>query len=130
MFPTSSTLNNVQESTIGATNEDKSPVCEQGNSIDSIGVEVDVPSTVVAPTDAVQQSETGTIDRSRMSSATNSTVTTKYRVGHSSSAAKFDHIQVQPSDFKKIKLIGRGDVGRVYLVQNKKDDVLFAMKGS
>ena len=69
------------------------------------------------------------LDHPRLSSTTtNSTVTTKYRIGHSSSLAKLDHLQVEPQDFKKIQLIGRGDVGRVYLVENVKNDHLYAMK--
>jgi protein-serine/threonine kinase len=36
---------------------------------------------------------------------------------------------VSPSSFQKIKLLGKGDVGKVYLVREKKTDKLFAMKG-
>lgn len=35
-----------------------------------------------------------------------------------------------PSSFQKIKLLGRGDVGKVYLVREKKTEKLFAMKGT
>ena len=34
-----------------------------------------------------------------------------------------------PSSFQKIKMLGRGDVGKVYLVREKKSGKLFAMKG-
>lgn len=34
-----------------------------------------------------------------------------------------------PSSFSKLKLLGKGDVGRVYLVKEKKTSKLFAMKG-
>lgn len=34
-----------------------------------------------------------------------------------------------PSDFAKVKMLGKGDVGRVYLVKEKKSSKLFAMKG-
>lgn len=34
-----------------------------------------------------------------------------------------------PSSFQKIKLLGKGDVGKVYLVREKKTEKLFAMKG-
>ncbi len=33
-----------------------------------------------------------------------------------------------PADFERIALLGRGDVGRVYLVKMKGTDTLFAMK--
>lgn len=35
-----------------------------------------------------------------------------------------------PSSFQKIKLLGRGDVGKVFLVREKKSSKLFAMKGA
>eukprot|EP00698_Gefionella_okellyi_P003494 TRINITY_DN132_c0_g1_i3.p1 TRINITY_DN132_c0_g1~~TRINITY_DN132_c0_g1_i3.p1 ORF type:complete len:411 (-),score=85.78 TRINITY_DN132_c0_g1_i3:548-1780(-) len=35
---------------------------------------------------------------------------------------------VVPADFRKIKILGKGAVGRVYLVQFKENDELFAMK--
>lgn len=39
-------------------------------------------------------------------------------------------VEVSPSSFQKIKLLGKGDVGKVYLVREKKTDKLFAMKGT
>ena len=41
----------------------------------------------------------------------------------------FAQVEVGPSSFLKIKMLGKGDVGRVYLVKEKKTDKLFAMKG-
>lgn len=38
-------------------------------------------------------------------------------------------MEVGPSSFVKIKMLGKGDVGRVYLVREKKSDKLYAMKG-
>lgn len=38
-------------------------------------------------------------------------------------------MEVSPSSFDKIKLIGKGDVGKVYLVREKKSSRLYAMKG-
>lgn len=38
-------------------------------------------------------------------------------------------VEVGPSDFAKVKMLGKGDVGRVYLVKEKKSLKLFAMKG-
>ena len=40
-----------------------------------------------------------------------------------------EQVEVTPSSFQKIKLLGKGDVGKVYLVREKKTDKLFAMKG-
>jgi protein-serine/threonine kinase len=39
-------------------------------------------------------------------------------------------VEVGPSSFQKIKMLGRGDVGKVYLVREKKTGKLFAMKGA
>ena len=52
-----------------------------------------------------------------------------FRRTYSSNSIKVKTVQVAPSSFQKIKLLGRGDVGRVYLVREKKTDKLFAMKG-
>ncbi|KZT04751.1 kinase-like protein [Laetiporus sulphureus 93-53] len=37
-------------------------------------------------------------------------------------------VEVGPSSFQKIKMLGRGDVGKVYLVREKKSGKLFVMK--
>jgi len=51
-----------------------------------------------------------------------------FRRTYSSNSIKVGHVEVGPSSFQKIKLLGRGDVGKVYLVREKKTDKLFAMK--
>lgn len=38
-------------------------------------------------------------------------------------------IQVGPSDFEKVRMLGKGDVGRVYLVKHKVTEKLYALKG-
>lgn len=54
----------------------------------------------------------------------------KYRVNYSSSLVKISQVTVSPSDFETLQLIGKGDVGKVYLVRSKADPAqLFAMKG-
>ncbi|KAL0490064.1 hypothetical protein AKO1_009382, partial [Acrasis kona] len=42
--------------------------------------------------------------------------------------SQIDFSTLGPSDFEKIKLLGRGDVGKVYLVRLKGTEKLFAMK--
>lgn len=37
-------------------------------------------------------------------------------------------IQVGPSDFEKVRMLGKGDVGRVYLVKHKVTEKLYALK--
>ncbi|KAG1446252.1 hypothetical protein G6F56_009633 [Rhizopus delemar] len=47
---------------------------------------------------------------------------------YSSSSIKVKNVQVGPSSFVKIRMLGKGDVGKVYMVKQKETDKLFAMK--
>ncbi|KAI8977984.1 kinase-like domain-containing protein [Pilobolus umbonatus] len=47
---------------------------------------------------------------------------------YSSASMKIKQVQVGPSSFQKLRMLGKGDVGRVYLVKNKSTDKLYAMK--
>ncbi|KAI7686761.1 Serine/threonine-protein kinase, partial [Hortaea werneckii] len=51
-----------------------------------------------------------------------------FRRTYSSNSIKVRNVEVGPSSFDKIKLIGKGDVGKVYLVREKKSARLYAMK--
>ncbi|KAM0201742.1 hypothetical protein ACHAPI_001793 [Fusarium lateritium] len=51
-----------------------------------------------------------------------------FRRTYSSNSIKVRNVEVSPSSFDKIKLIGKGDVGKVYLVREKKSSRLYAMK--
>jgi protein-serine/threonine kinase len=53
-----------------------------------------------------------------------------FRRTYSSNSIKVRNVEVGPSSFDKIKLIGKGDVGKVYLVREKKSGRLYAMKGA
>ena len=52
-----------------------------------------------------------------------------FRRTYSSHSIKVRSVEVNASSFQKIKMLGRGDVGKVYLVREKKTGKLFAMKG-
>jgi protein-serine/threonine kinase len=52
-----------------------------------------------------------------------------FRRTYSSNSIKVRNVEVGPSSFDKIKLIGKGDVGKVYLVREKRSSRLYAMKG-
>lgn len=52
-----------------------------------------------------------------------------FRRTYSSNSIKVRDVEVGPGSFEKIKLLGKGDVGKVYLVKEKKSDRLYAMKG-
>lgn len=47
---------------------------------------------------------------------------------YSSNSIKVRDVEVGPSSFSKVKMLGKGDVGKVYLVREKKTEKLFAMK--
>ncbi|KAI8887485.1 Pkinase-domain-containing protein [Backusella circina FSU 941] len=47
---------------------------------------------------------------------------------YSSSSIKLKELEVSASSFSKMKMIGKGDVGKVYLVRQKQTDKLYAMK--
>ncbi|OAL34798.1 serine/threonine-protein kinase nrc-2 [Fonsecaea nubica] len=51
-----------------------------------------------------------------------------FRRTYSSNSIKVRNVEVGPHSFDKIKLIGKGDVGKVYLVREKKSNRLYAMK--
>jgi protein-serine/threonine kinase len=51
-----------------------------------------------------------------------------FRRTYSSNSIKVRDVEVTPASFDKIKLIGKGDVGKVYLVREKKSSRLYAMK--
>ncbi|KAL2358283.1 serine/threonine-protein kinase-like protein nrc-2 [Cryomyces antarcticus] len=51
-----------------------------------------------------------------------------FRRTYSSNSIKVRNVEVGPGSFDKIKLIGKGDVGKVYLVREKKSTRLYAMK--
>ncbi|KAK3315016.1 Serine/threonine-protein kinase nrc-2 [Apodospora peruviana] len=51
-----------------------------------------------------------------------------FRRTYSSNSIKVRNVEVGPQSFDKIKLIGKGDVGKVYLVKEKKSGRLYAMK--
>lgn len=55
--------------------------------------------------------------------------TMAFRRTYSSNSIKIRDVEVGPGSFDKIKLIGKGDVGKVYLVREKKSNRLYAMKG-
>jgi protein-serine/threonine kinase len=55
--------------------------------------------------------------------------TIAFRRTYSSNSIKVRNVEVGPGSFDKIKLIGKGDVGKVYLVREKKSSRLYAMKG-
>ncbi|CAG8503257.1 3941_t:CDS:10 [Acaulospora morrowiae] len=51
-----------------------------------------------------------------------------FRRTYSSNSIKVKRVEVGPDSFQKIKLLGKGDVGKVYLVREKKTNKLYAMK--
>ncbi|SCU92781.1 LAFA_0F12816g1_1 [Lachancea sp. 'fantastica'] len=50
------------------------------------------------------------------------------RLRNKSFSSKFKEVIVGPTSFEKIKLLGQGDVGKVYLVKERKTNRLYALK--
>lgn len=63
-----------------------------------------------------------------------STITQKrlkpVRRTYSTASIKVKNVQVGPSSFNKVRMLGKGDVGKVYLVRQKTTEKLYAMKGT
>lgn len=72
---------------------------------------------------SIPASGTTTPKRSRAGSKSSS-----YNRTYSSSSIKIRDVEVGPASFSKVKLLGKGDVGKVYLVREKKSHHLYAMK--
>ncbi|KAA8915183.1 hypothetical protein TRICI_002678 [Trichomonascus ciferrii] len=72
---------------------------------------------------SIPASGTSTPKRSRAGSKSSS-----YNRTYSSSSIKIRDVEVGPASFSKVKLLGKGDVGKVYLVREKKSHHLYAMK--
>ena len=53
-----------------------------------------------------------------------------FRRTYSSSSIKVKKVEVGPSSFVKVRMLGKGDVGKVYMVKQKGTEKLFAMKGN
>ncbi|KAI8370616.1 kinase-like domain-containing protein [Radiomyces spectabilis] len=51
-----------------------------------------------------------------------------FRRTYSSASIKVKKVEVGPSSFVKVRMLGKGDVGKVYMVKQKGTDKLFAMK--
>ncbi|GAA5856763.1 hypothetical protein JCM8547_008829 [Rhodosporidiobolus lusitaniae] len=51
-----------------------------------------------------------------------------FRRTYSSSSIRVRNLDVGPSSFQKIRMLGKGDVGKVYLVREKQTQKLYAMK--
>ncbi|KAI7870994.1 kinase-like domain-containing protein [Spinellus fusiger] len=47
---------------------------------------------------------------------------------YSASSIRVSQVQVGPSSFEKVRMLGKGDVGKVYMVRQKKTNRLYAMK--
>ncbi|KAK0552458.1 serine/threonine protein kinase, AGC [Tilletia horrida] len=51
-----------------------------------------------------------------------------FRRTYSANSIKVRDVEVGPNSFVKVKMLGKGDVGKVYLVKEKKTERLYAMK--
>ncbi|KAJ3414362.1 hypothetical protein HDV05_006636 [Chytridiales sp. JEL 0842] len=82
-------------------------------------------SSTLTPSTSATASQVSLRPRAHtMSSATGK----GFRRAYSMASFKTRELEVKPSYFQKVKLIGKGDVGRVYLVEHKTSRKMYAMK--
>ncbi|RUS14496.1 kinase-like domain-containing protein [Endogone sp. FLAS-F59071] len=91
-----------------------------------------VPSLLKANSDYLstkssRSSSPAQLTRSNTSATTLSKMKS-FRRTYSANSIKIRAVEVGPSSFTKVKLLGKGDVGKVYLVKQKGSERLFAMK--
>ncbi|THV03268.1 Pkinase-domain-containing protein [Dendrothele bispora CBS 962.96] len=87
-------------------------------------------------TDSLETISSGSSGKDKDRVTVNSTATSPgdgpgkvaFRRTYSSNSIKVRQVEVGPSSFLKVKMLGKGDVGKVYLVREKKSGKLFAMK--
>ncbi len=73
--------------------------------------------------------DTAQLDTLPTSSSNSNSTTTLVNHGLKRSA-RIQDAQVEPLHFEKIQLVGKGDVGKVYLVRHKDSGKFYAMKGN
>ncbi|OAX82867.1 AGC/RSK/RSK-UNCLASSIFIED protein kinase [Emergomyces africanus] len=99
----------------------KEPLVEQGGdrtSLRLVNAASDSNSLAVPSADEISNLPPPNLNRTAIA----------FRRTYSSNSIKVRNVEVGPGSFDKIKLIGKGDVGKVYLVREKKSSRLYAMK--
>lgn len=83
------------------------------------------PSSTIAIDDMIKKPSPSlyTLDRKVLSATKNMN-----RRSYAANSVKIRQVEVGPSSFSKIRMLGKGDVGRVYLVKQKGTDKTMAMK--
>lgn len=107
-----------QEERPGSAHLGKEPVVVQSGTIPQLSMVAQEEPKVAAEPEAGKIPSPGQIRQS-----------IAFRRTYSSNSIKVRNVEVGPGSFDKIKLIGKGDVGKVYLVREKKSNRLYAMKG-
>lgn len=129
----SSSSNSSSQSAIAESSSVPSPLfvgCDQPSE-DTLGGSSDNLSSITPLSLMLVKSAIGSLSslgsdsRTRSSSASS---LTRYKTSYSSSSVRLSTAEVSPSDFDKIRLVGKGDVGRVYLVKDRRNGQLCAMK--
>ncbi|ORX62009.1 Pkinase-domain-containing protein [Hesseltinella vesiculosa] len=84
------------------------------------------PSTIAAESTSCSGDSTSSSTSSSSTSSSPSSVSSPSRT--SSYSVQIEKTQVSASHFRKIRILGKGDVGRVYLVEEKQTKKLYALK--
>lgn len=104
--------NSSNSSSISITSNNKSPPSTPA-----------VPPTIIDDMIKKPSPSLYTLDRKVLSATKNIN-----RRSYAANSVKIRQVEVGPSSFSKIRMLGKGDVGRVYLVKQKGTDKTMAMK--
>lgn len=108
----------------------KEPLVEHGAATGGVGVSDGARLSLVdAPSKSNSLAVPGVDELSNLPPPSLNRNPIAFRRTYSSNSIKVRNVEVGPGSFDKIKLIGKGDVGKVYLVREKKSSRLYAMKG-
>ncbi|KAG5292028.1 serine/threonine-protein kinase nrc-2 [Histoplasma ohiense] len=107
----------------------KEPLVEHGAATGGVGVSDGARLSLVdAPSKSNSLAVPGVDELSNLPPPSLNRNPIAFRRTYSSNSIKVRNVEVGPGSFDKIKLIGKGDVGKVYLVREKKSSRLYAMK--
>lgn len=102
-------------------------VPKKSKSVPSLSISTTIPKSHSASS-SLSASASSSSEISQSSKEKYLTTPRSSRSSYSLSSPRIVPAEVGPSSFEKVKLIGRGDVGKVYLVKEKSSNQLYAMK--
>lgn len=103
-------------------------LAQESASPDDILSDLAEPQARVVPTASSAPSTSFLMPPNGGARAAKDQIKKSFRRTYSSNSIRSRAVEVGPGSFDKLKLLGKGDVGKVYLVREKKTSRLYAMK--